>query len=133
MEEAAYPDQEYGNKLRAEMTEIQATRLIAPIIGGELEESVKWIEKFTEKFKGNESEPNYDPNVTDFHDPGWGYGPNPNITYEMMMELAKETLISGDVIVQQGSEYWRSIFWEHRLEFWKHYEIVTREHVEDKR
>ncbi len=54
-----------------------------------------------------------------------------DMDYETMMNAAARVLTSDDRLVQDGSESWRDGFCGHEREFWRHYEIVTGQKVED--
>lgn len=56
------------------------------------------------------------------------------ITYDMMMQAAKDFLETGYSFTQLGSEQARDVLWNDavREEFWNHFTVVTKRNVEEK-
>lgn len=114
LEEAGHPEQERIRKLFCNgPSKIAAMREISLLIGGELADSVAWIDEYVKKFPGHDASEE-------------GYWNNPDITYEMIMQLA----VDGNFITEGGAEDWRSTWYNSEDQFWDHYEKVMGEVAE---
>lgn len=112
LDESGYPDHSVALKLRDTPSDsIRVFRFLAPIIGGELKDSVEWIEEFVKRF------------VRDEWDIEEG---NPEITYESLMGLAP-----GGRITQYGRSSWQEEFYSNSETFYNHYEIAAGTKIED--
>lgn len=120
LEEAGYPDAALPARFRTPLAPVTAVRLLAPIVGGDLAESVKWLENLAAELGPADT---------------YEYG-EVEMTYEDLMGFAKKWVDStanledrwgGTYTTERGSEHWRSVMYRQNDKFWDHYENVTGE------
>lgn len=115
LEEAGHPDADLPPRLREPPSNVTVVRLIAPIIGGELAQSVAWIEGHAKEL-GPDSDRHYG---------------HIEMSYEDLMRFAAKHLADGTELQSESDGLgfkWANEFDEEN--FWTHYQVVTGESVE---
>lgn len=118
LQDADFADESILTALRASDAPLTTLwKLVAQIYTDESAAAVKWMEEFVGQLKENPWAPDeYDGDL--------------DMTYDKLLNTAKEYIDTGDVLTQYGMSWQRTLDGNEE-EFWENYELLTGTKVED--